>query len=300
LATDADRYAVIGNPIAHSKSPAIHAAFARQTGQHLVYERLLAPPDAFNETVAQFVRDGGKGLNVTAPFKLQAFALASEHSDRAEQAGACNTLAWRDTHWFGDNTDGVGLVRELTVNLRIELGGRDILILGAGGAARGIIAPLLAAAPQHMVVTNRNPVRAEELARVFATSAVLRAEAPEDLDGEHFDIVLNATSADASTMHHHVTELKLPWPTTIFAPAALAYDLTYADEATPFMRWAKAHGAVRISDGLGMLIEQAAESFLILRGVRPDTAPVLSLLRENRNQHAPNPGDMAGPARSER
>src|SRR4051794_15100016 len=158
-----DRYAVIGNPVAHSKSPSIHAAFARQTKQHLVYERLHSPLDAFTAIVAQFAREGGNGLNVTAPFKLEAFALCREHSDRALQAGACNTLAWRGTHWFGDNTDGVGLVRDLTVNLGVALAGCDILLLGAGGAARGIVGPLLAAAPRRLVIGNRNPARAGAL-----------------------------------------------------------------------------------------------------------------------------------------
>ena len=293
-----DRYAVIGNPIAHSKSPAIHAAFARQTRQHLVYERLTAAQDAFAATAAQFAREGGKGLNVTAPFKMEAFALARERSERAAQAGACNTLAWRDTHWFGDNTDGVGLVRELTVNLGVALAGRDILIMGAGGATRGILGPLLAVKPRRLAVSNRTPKRADELVRLFAANAAIRSVGLADLVGTRFDVVVNATSsgppapagktedaADAATL----------WPATIFAPGSIAYDLTYADDPTPFMRWAEAHGAARVADGLGMLIEQAAESFFLWRGIRPDTAPVFPLLRENRRQR-----DVSGPTASER
>ena len=170
-----DRYAVVGNPIAHSKSPDIHAAFARETGQDLTYERLLAPLDGFVETVAQFQRAGGRGLNVTVPFKLEAFALAQEHSPRALRAGACNTLAWRGTHWFGDNTDGAGLVRDLDVNLGIALAGHDVLVLGAGGAARGILAPLLGVNPRSLTISNRTMDKADELARAFAGLGPVRA-----------------------------------------------------------------------------------------------------------------------------
>jgi len=273
-----DRYAVVGNPIAHSKSPEIHAAFARETGQDLTYERLLAPLDGFVETVTRFQSEGGRGLNVTVPFKLEAFALARERSPRAERAGACNTLAWRGTHWFGDNTDGAGLVRDLDVNLGVALAGHDLLVLGAGGAARGILAPLLGVAPRSLTITNRTVSKAEELARAFAELGPIRALPPPALAGTHFDVVLNATSAalgaDAAAAP--------PWPDTIYADAALAYDLMYGNEPTPFERRAHANGAGRVSDGFGMLLEQAAESFLVWRGVRPDTAPVYALLRGNR------------------
>jgi shikimate dehydrogenase len=289
-----DRYAVIGHPVAQSKSPAIHAAFARQTRQNLVYERLPAALDAFAATVAQFARDGGMGLNVTAPFKVEAFALAQQHSERAAQAGACNTLAWRDTHWFGDNTDGAGLLRELTVNLGVALNGRDILILGAGGAARGILGPLLAAAPRRLVVCNRSPQRANSLTLLFAANGPIYASAPAELAGARFDVVVNATSAGLSAGQDHAA-ISLPWPPTIFAPGAIAYDLTYADEPTTFMRWAQANGAARVTDGLGMLIEQASESFFLWRGVRPDTAPVFPLLRANWGRR-----NVPGPVASER
>ncbi len=275
-----DRYAVVGNPVAHSKSPEIHAAFARETGQDLAYERLLAPLDGFVSTVTRFQREGGRGLNVTVPFKLEAFALARERSPRAERAGACNTLAWRGTHWFGDNTDGAGLVRDLDVNLGVALAGHDLLVLGAGGAARGILAPLLDAAPRSLTITNRTVAKAEELAGAFAGLGPIRALAPAALAGLRFDVVLNATSASLAAGPAAAP----PWPDGIYAGAALAYDLMYGSEPTPFERRAHANGAVRVADGFGMLLEQAAESFLVWRGVRPDTAPVYALLRGERRQ----------------
>jgi len=273
-----DRYAVVGNPIAHSRSPDIHAAFARETGHDLSYERLLAPVDGFVETVTRFQREGGRGLNVTVPFKLEAFALAREHSPRAERAGACNTLAWRGTRWFGDNTDGAGLVRDLDVNLGVALAGHDLLVLGAGGAARGILAPLLGAAPRSLTISNRTVDRAADLARAFAALGPIRALPPGALAGTHFDVVLNATSSSLAP-----EAAAQPWPDTIFSNVALAYDLMYGNEPTPFERWAHANGAARVADGFGMLLEQAAESFLIWRGVRPDTAPVFALLRGDRS-----------------
>jgi len=275
-----DRYAVVGNPVAHSKSPEIHAAFARETGQDLTYERLLAPLDGFVATVTRFQREGGRGLNVTVPFKLEAFALARERSPRAERAGACNTLAWRGTHWFGDNTDGAGLVRDLDVNLGVALAGHDLLVLGAGGAARGILAPLLGAAPRSLTITNRTVTKAEELAHAFAELGPIRALAPAALAGNRYDVVLNATSASLAAGPAAAP----PWPDSIYAGAALAYDLMYGSDSTPFERRAHANGAVRVADGFGMLLEQAAESFLVWRGVRPDTAPVYALLRGERRQ----------------
>ena len=275
-----DRYAVIGNPIAHSKSPEIHAAFARQTGQDMSYERLLAPLDGFAATTMRFAREGGRGANVTVPFKLEAFALARERSARAEHAGACNTLAWRGTHWYGDNTDGVGLVRDLTVNLGVELAGRDVLVLGAGGAGHGILGPLLATGPRSLAISNRTAARADELARLLAADGPIVARAFGELGGERFDLVIDATSARLTSAGDGDAAAALPWPETIFAPGALAYDLKYATEPTVFVHWARRHGAARAVDGLGMLIEQAAESFLLWRGVRPHTAPLFALLRE--------------------
>jgi shikimate dehydrogenase len=290
-----DRYAVIGHPIAHSKSPAIHAAFARQTGQNLVYERLPAALDAFVTSVEQFARDGGKGLNVTAPFKVEAFALARQHSERAAQAAACNTLAWRGTHWFGDNTDGAGLVRELTVNLGLELRARDILILGcrrcckgpARSAARGV-----AAAGHHQQSKYRSRQRARELCS-RRTARCAFASRP-DLRGSRFDIVLNATSASSSAQDD-LERFQL-WPSTIFAVrrGRLRSDVRGSSRRRSCA--GRKHTAPRmLPTGLGMLIEQAAESFFLWRGVRPDTAPVFPLLRANWG-----PRNVSGPIASER
>jgi shikimate dehydrogenase len=268
-----DRYAVIGNPVAHSKSPPIHEAFARATGQRLTYERLLAPRDGFRATVDAFARSGGQGLNVTVPFKLEAFALAREHSPRARLSGAVNTLKRDGDGWYGDNTDGPGLARDITHNLGVPLVARDILVLGAGGASRGIMSTLLAEGPRSLTVSNRTFAKATAIAQLVAPYGPVAAVPPEALAGRSFDIVINATSAglaDASPP---------PWPGSIVAGDAFAYDLMYADAVTPFRQWAQAHGATRTADGLGMLIEQAAETFLLWRGVRPDTAPVFALLR---------------------
>jgi len=268
-----DRYAVVGNPVAHSKSPQIHAAFAHSTGVDMTYERLLAPLDGFVATVEAFRREGGRGLNVTVPFKLEAFALASLHSGRAQLAGAVNTLMLEaDGRWYGDNTDGAGLVRDLTDNLGLELRDRSILVLGAGGASRGILGPLLDCLPRTLAVSNRTHAKAEALAAQFAPLGPIEAIASEALQGHRFDVVINSTSVGVASSTHD-------WPGSVFAPGSFAYDLVYADEPTQFVRWAAQHGAARTADGLGMLIEQAAESFHLWRGVRPHTAPVFALLR---------------------
>ena len=269
-----DRYAVIGNPVAHSKSPLIQEAFARATGQRLRYERLLAPLDGFAATVQTFVEANGLGLNVTIPFKLQAFALARERSARAQSARACNTLAWRGDHWFGDNTDGAGVVRDLTRNLGETIAGRNVLVLGAGGAARGIAGALLAERPLRLAIANRTHAKAIELAAQLERDGPISAAPLGSLSGQQFDIIINATSLGLGT--------RVPaglWPHRLFAAQALAYDLIYADHATPFLQWARDEGAARTADGLGMLIEQAAESFYLWRGVRPDTGPVFRMLR---------------------
>lgn len=268
-----DRYAVVGNPVAHSKSPEIHAAFAHATGQAMSYERLLAPLDAFASTVEQFAREGGRGLNVTVPFKLQAFALAHAVSERAEAAGACNTLMRTEAGWYADNTDGAGIVHDLTVNLDVPLAGRDVLVLGAGGAARGILVPLFAQAPRSVTIANRTAAKGHALAARFAGRGPIAACAPDDLAARRFDVVINATSAGLRD------DVALPWPGGIFRPDAFAYDMIYGDTATAFLRFAQAQGVRRYADGLGMLVEQAAESFLLWRGVRPATAPVFALLR---------------------
>jgi shikimate dehydrogenase len=267
-----DRYAVIGNPVAHSKSPPIHEAFARATGQLLTYERLLAPRDGFLATVDAFARDGGQGLNVTVPFKLEAFALAGVHSPRAQLSGAVNTLKRVGDNWFGDNTDGPGVVRDLTYNLGLSLADRDVLVLGAGGASRGITSSLLAERPRSLTVSNRSFAKAEAIVKMFASHGPITAVPPAALAGRTFDIVINATSAGLAD------DSRSPWPGSIVA-GAFAYDMIYADVPTAFRQWADAHGASRTADGLGMLIEQAAESFFLWRGVRPETAPVFALLR---------------------
>ena len=270
-----DRYAVIGNPIAHSKSPQIHAAFARQTGQELSYEALLAPVDGFAQTVADFRAHGGRGLNVTVPFKLEAFALAERHTARAQAAGAVNTLAFGADGVLGDNTDGAGLVRDLTANLDFALAGRRILLLGAGGATRGVLLPLLDSRPARLTIANRTVGKAEALAALFAVRAgdtALDACGFDALAGRCFDLVINATAASLAD------ELP-PLPPGLYAEGALAYDMMYARAPTRFMRAALADGAARVADGLGMLVEQAAESVTLWRGVRPDSAPVLAELR---------------------
>ncbi|CAH1746945.1 shikimate dehydrogenase [Thauera humireducens] len=270
-----DRYAVIGHPIAHSKSPQIHAAFARQTAQDLGYEAILAPLDGFVATVQAFRAAGGRGMNVTVPFKLEAFALADRHTPRARAAGAVNTLAFDADGILGDNTDGAGLVRDLTVNLNCPLQGRRVLLLGAGGAARGAILPILDERPTALVMANRTVARAEELARVFAAEAgdtQLSASSFAALADQSFDVVINATAAS-------LDDDVPPLPPGLYASGALAYDMMYGRGDTPFMTAARADGAARVADGLGMLVEQAAESFTLWRGVRPDSRAVLAELR---------------------
>ncbi len=262
-----DRYAVFGHPIAHSKSPQIHAAFARQTGQDMTYEAILAPKDGFADSVAQFIAAGGRGANVTVPFKEEAFKLASRLTPRARRAGAVNTLTFNAAGIFGDNTDGAGLVADLTRNLGCALAGRRILLLGAGGAARGVIEPLLDQFPAALVIANRTVGRAQELAELFDRG--VRACGFDAIDTP-FDLVINATSASLAG------ELP-PLSPRVFAPGTLAYDMMYGRD-TPFLAFARARGAAT-ADGLGMLVEQAAEAFALWRGVRPDTAPVIASLR---------------------
>jgi shikimate dehydrogenase len=279
-----DRYAVIGNPVSHSKSPLIHAAFARATGQSMTYERLQAPLDGFVTEVARFAGAGGRGLNVTVPFKLQAFALATQCTERARRAGAVNTLKRVGDHWYADNTDGAGLVHDLIENLGVQLGGRHVIVLGAGGAARGILQPILDAHAAAITLSNRTTDKAEALAREFSALGPIRAVAPSDLAsvarGAHHvaDVVINATSYGMADRPLG----EAPCPLSVFAPTTFVYDLVYAlaDEPTPFLQLARAGGATHMADGLGMLIEQAAESFYLWRGVRPSTAHVFPLLRK--------------------
>lgn len=269
-----DRYAVIGHPVDHSRSPAIHAAFAAQTGQDLVYDRLPAAPDAFVATVERFFAEGGAGLNVTLPFKQQAAAYAARLSERAQLAGAVNTLARTETGIFGDNTDGVGLLRDLTERLDVAIGDARVLILGAGGAVRGVVPVLLAESPAALRVLNRTPDKAETIARDFAHLGPVSAGALTATDGG-WDIVINAISAGLGGDMPEISP-------ALLTDAVAAYDMIYADEPTPFLRFAAAQGVVRRRDGLGMLVEQAAESFYVWRGVRPRTAPVIEALRAGR------------------
>ncbi len=259
-----ERYAVIGHPVAHSQSPAIHACFAQATGQDIDYGRIEAPLDAFERTVDEFRAAGGKGLNVTLPFKQAAFRYCDEVADRAREAQVANTLVFGE-RVRGDNTDGIGLVRDIEGNLGLPLGGKTVLLMGAGGAAQGVVAALLGAKVGRLVIANRTFSRAQALAaRVKATAA--RYEDVRD----QFDIVINATSAGLSGE-------AVPFPAAAIGQATLAYDLVYGRD-TAFQQAARAKGA-RCSDGLGMLVEQAAESFFIWRGVRPPTRSVLASLR---------------------
>jgi shikimate dehydrogenase len=260
-----DRYAVIGNPVAHSKSPAIHAEFARATGQDIDYGRIEAPLDGFAQTVERFRSGGGKGLNVTLPFKHEAFRLCARVSERAGVARAVNTMRFHDS--FGDNTDGVGLIRDLSGNLQMELKGRSILLLGAGGAAQGVVGALLDGGVDRLVIANRTVSKAKALAERFPRAS---ACGYDSLGAERFDIVINATSASLSREAP-------PVPDPVLKGTQLAYDMVYGRD-TPFLAAARRAGA-RACDGLGMLVEQAAESFFLWRGVRPATRPVLAKLR---------------------
>ncbi|SDU33029.1 shikimate dehydrogenase [Halopseudomonas salegens] len=267
-----DQYAVIGNPIEHSKSPQIHALFARQTGQDLEYRALLAPLDDFAGTLRDFLATG-LGVNITVPFKEQAWSLVDQHTPAAERAGAVNTIQrLPDGTLLGDNTDGKGLVRDIEVNNQLPLKGLRILLVGAGGAARGVIQPLLAAGPEQLCVVNRTVSKAEELATLFADLGPISAAGFEWIE-EPVDLIINATSASlGGSVPAISTHLIKPGHT-------VCYDMMYAKAPTAFNRWAAEHDAARCIDGLGMLVEQAAEAFLLWRGVRPETQAVLEALR---------------------
>ena len=266
-----DRYAVIGNPIEHSKSPQVHALFAQQTRQAMRYERLLAPVDCFADSVHEFIAQGGRGANVTVPFKLEAFALAQELTPRATAAGAVNTLSFSADGIKGDNTDGIGLVRDITHNAGVPLRDRSVLLLGAGGAARGVILPLIEESIACLVIANRTQPRAMALAKEFSDGDISVSSAAFDQLDQCFDVIINATSASLDS------ELP-PLPDCVFGPQTLAYDMMYGAQPTIFMQHAAQRGAA-VRDGLGMLIEQAAESFFVWRSVRPETASVYQWLR---------------------
>ncbi|BAP87142.1 shikimate dehydrogenase [Burkholderiales bacterium GJ-E10] len=270
-----DRYAVVGNPVVHSRSPEIHRLFAEQTGQHMRYERIEAPMDRFEE-IALGLRDQGyRGLNVTIPFKLDAAKLADDLSARARLAGAVNTLKFDDDRILGDNTDGIGFVRDVRERLGFSIAGAEILILGAGGGVRGLVASLLEERPKGISVANRTHGRAQELAEEFGIEAIHYDEAP----AEHFDLIVNGTS---TSLNHEAPPID---PET-FDDCTLAYDLVYAAAPTPFLELARSGGARQVSDGLGMLIEQAAESFAIWRGVRPRTESVYREIRKQLDRGA--------------
>lgn len=268
----ADRYAVVGHPIAHSKSPSIHRLFAVATKQHMAYTAIDAEPDAFAATVAQFVASGGRGLNVTLPFKVEACALATDPMPSAILAGAANCLAIRGDRIEAHNFDGMGLVTDIAKHHGTDLRGLRVLVLGAGGATRGALPALADAGPAVLAVANRSPNKARDLQTHFAPHFALQAGGFDDLAGESFDVVINATSTGLS-------DQALALPAGLFAPGALAYDMVYGKGLTPFMRQAQDAGVTRLADGLGMLVEQAAEAFHLWRGVRPQTAAVMESLR---------------------
>ena len=265
----ADRYGVMGYPVAHSRSPVIHRLFAQQTGQDLRYELLRVAPEKLEEAVRQFQRTGGKGLNITVPHKRAVFRLVDHLSERASAAGAVNTLTFRNNEIHGDNTDGIGLLRDLVVNLGLNVEGANILILGAGGATRGIVGPLLEMQPRAICIANRTLARAEDLVERFASRGPVTAAGFDAVPvAKPYDLIINATSAI------HGGEMP-PYPEAAVSPITVCYDLSYSLHPTPFCKWALEHGAANAVMGWGMLVEQAAESFHIWRGVRPDTKPVL-------------------------
>lgn len=274
--TRPDRYALIGQPVHHSRSPVIHSLFARETGQALTYELIEAAPEEFEQAVRGFAAAGGRGMNVTVPHKEAAFRLADTRGPEAEQAGAVNTLTFGPGGDIrGDNTDGIGFLRDLTENLGWTLEDRRVLVLGAGGAARGILPPLLESAPRELVLANRTLPRAQALEERFRELGRIEVVSFDALaDAGAFDIVVNATSAGLKGEQP-------PFPASIVAASTCCYDLAYTRSGdTPFVLWARAAGAAQAEQGLGMLVEQAAESFFIWRGVRPDTEPVIRALVE--------------------
>jgi shikimate dehydrogenase len=271
-----DHYAVFGHPVEHSKSPFIHGLFARQTGQDMHYRKIDVAPEGFAQQVVAFLAGGAKGFNVTVPHKQAALQVVSQLTPRAERAEAVNTVALQaNGEVLGDNTDGAGLMRDLRDNLGFDVPGRSILICGAGGATRGVLAPLLELKPRHVVIANRTPERAAELAGAFADLGAIRGCGYAELRAEPFDLVINATSAglrgDAPPLSPNILHV-----------GSLCYDMSYGRDDPPFLRWARAQGCKRLVKGWGMLVEQAAESFLLWRGVRPDSAAVLAVLTDGR------------------
>lgn len=277
-----DHYAVFGHPIEHSKSPQIHTLFAQQTHQLIHYTAQDVPPGQFESAVEAFFSAGGKGLNCTVPLKELAWKIADRKSERALIGKAVNTLVLQDDgSLYGDNTDGIGLVRDLTDNLKLQLAGKRLLLLGAGGAARGILAPLLALQPACLAIANRTLEKALDLAGEFSHQGPVSAMSFEALEGRRFHLILNATAA---SLQNRLP----PLPEPILITGGCCYDLAYGDEPTPFVRWGRRQQAARSVDGLGMLVEQAAEAFQIWRGVRPKTAPVIERLNAERARRRPS------------
>lgn len=271
--TEPDRYAVMGNPVAHSKSPRIHSLFAAQTGQRMTYEAIRVESGSLANAVDEFLAAGGKGLNITVPLKEEAWSLAPACSRRAERAGAVNTLVLETSgNHFGDNTDGTGLVRDLLDNHGCTLQQKRLLLLGAGGAARGVLEPLLLEQPTLLVIANRTAEKAVALARQFCDLGHIEGCGLDDVAGQSFDLIINATAA---SLAGQVPTL----PDSVVTPDCWCYDMMYADKATPFMEWSRQRGATRSLDGLGMLVEQAAESYFVWMNVRPQTQPVIAELR---------------------
>ncbi len=270
-----DRYGVMGYPVSHSRSPIIHRLFAMQTGQDMQYELLQVAPEKLETAIRQFQRTGGKGLNITVPHKRAVAKLCDSKSERASTAGAVNTVMFRDSEMYGDNTDGIGLLRDLSVNLGVSVENANILILGAGGATRGIVGPLLEMRPNCLRIANRTLDKASDLVKRFEKFGPVTAcgfdAVPVD---EPYDLIINATSAG---VHGEMP----PYPAAAISPDTFCYDLSYGLKTTPFSGWARDHGAAKSVMGWGMLVEQAAESFHLWRGVRPDTAPVLKQMHVN-------------------
>ena len=268
-----DRYAVIGNPIAHSRSPEIHLLFAEQTGERIAYEKILAERQDFTQTVTRFFDTRGRGLNVTVPFKNEAFEFVDRATDLAEHAGAVNTIIpQEDGTYLGANTDGIGLLRDLKKSLQLQIQNQKILILGAGGATRGIVEPLLNEKPGELRIANRTEARAEAIAENFRHIGAIQSCGLDTIPVRHYDLVLHATSAALQNR-------ELALPDGIIGPQTCCYDLVYGETLTPFMQWAHAQKAARVMDGFGMLLEQAAEAFYLWRHKRPDTAMASNCLR---------------------